>query len=115
MQTTAVSAATGRRRDAGGVTAVTVSVPASLLVSSSIDKSIAVWDLKTHRMIKRIDDQKDSVSGVSITTDGRYLASVDKTAAIRLWISKPIHFKSYRNPKTQEKNYERWPLVAMVR
>ena len=49
----------------GAVTMLAFSPTEPLLSSSSVDKSIDIWNLKTGRLVKRLADQRSSISAVA--------------------------------------------------
>src|SRR5205823_292288 len=57
----------------------------SLLVSSSKDKTIRVWNLQTKRAQWIFPEQLAPVSAVQCSPDGRHCASATKEAFIRVW------------------------------
>ena len=69
----------------GAVTTVSFHPNASIIASSSVDKSIIIWDIASTRLLKRFDDQGDFVSAVAFSPDGRHVASVNKTTTLKVW------------------------------
>ena len=73
------------RGHAGNVTKVIYSPDSKLIVSTSGDTTIRLWDSKTGRCMNILSGHSHTVVGVSFSPDGKLLASssVDKT--IRIW------------------------------
>lgn len=66
----------------GAVTMLAFSPTEPLVSSSSVDKSIDIWNLKTGRLVKRLADQRSSISAVAFSPNGKQLASADKTPGV---------------------------------
>lgn len=73
----------------GTVTAVLFSPPfcpyGEVLVSASNDKTIYVWDLKTKSMGRVLQGHNDEVKSISLSSNGRILASVSWNGQLILW------------------------------
>jgi WD40 repeat protein len=87
----------------GAVTTVTFHPNASIIASSSLDKSIAVWEIGSNRLLNRFDDQADYVSAVAFSPDGRRIASVNKTATARVWDLETGKLKSFGDDAADDK------------
>jgi WD40 repeat protein len=68
-----------------GVTSVAFSPDGKRIVSTSLDKTLKVWDAETGKEIRTLDEQTDGVWSVAYSPNGKriVLGSMDKT--IRIW------------------------------
>ena len=55
------------------------------IVSGSADKSIKLWDVRSHQLIQHYPAHNDAVTSVSIHPNGYYLVSGSKDNTLRLW------------------------------
>lgn len=55
------------------------------IVSGSSDKTIKLWDVRSHQLIQHYPAHSDAVTSVSLHPNGYYLASTSKDKTIRLW------------------------------
>jgi WD40 repeat protein len=56
-----------------------------LFASSSVDKTVRVWNMQTRRSIGLFGDRKDKISSVAFSPDGLYLASASKGSRVQAW------------------------------
>ena len=58
---------------------------AMIIITSSCDKTLKTWDIKSTGVIKTFDGHTDKVVGVALTENGRYAlsGSADKTVRCR--------------------------------
>lgn len=64
---------------------LSVSPDGKILASGGGDKTTALWDLATHRLIRRLEGHANAVRGVSFSPDGRFLATASSDRTIKLW------------------------------
>jgi WD40 repeat protein len=63
--------------------------PAGLLVATTgIDRRTRVWDLKSNLEIARVHDDAP-VKNLSLSADGRWLATMTETGVARIWAIRP--------------------------
>jgi len=55
------------------------------IVSGSADKSIKLWDVRSHQLIQHYPAHLDAVTSISLHPNGYYLASASKDKTLRLW------------------------------
>jgi WD40 repeat protein len=55
------------------------------IVSSSDDKTIKLWDIKSAKLIKTFKGHTDNIKAVSITPDGKNIISGSDDYTIKLW------------------------------
>ena len=72
-------------RGPGAVTMIDFDSVAPLLVSSTVNNSIDVWNTQTGRLAQEFPHQSGSVSAVAFSPNGKYLASATKESMIRLF------------------------------
>jgi WD40 repeat protein len=71
------------------VNSVTFSPTATVLASSSDDKTIRLWDPKTgHLLAPPLTGHTEAVYGIAFSNDGAMLASASADSTIRLWDGK---------------------------
>jgi WD40 repeat protein len=85
------------RGHSGGVTMIAFDPTGSLVASSSVDKSVAIWDLKTNRLVRTLDDQRNNVSAVAFNPDGRHVASANKSSEVRVWDINSGKFRAFED------------------
>ena len=76
------------------VTSVAVSPDGRRIVSGSLDKTVAVWDLETGTQIHRLTGHQDAVWSVAVSPDGRRIVSGSQDNTVAVWdleSGAPIH------------------------
>ena len=70
-----------------GVTCVLVTPDGKRVISGSSDNVIRVWDLASGKKLFELSENKDTISAIAITSDGKYLFSGGKDSqnSIQLW------------------------------
>ena len=56
-----------------------------MLVSSSYDRTIKIWDLKTYQEIRTLEDHEDYFLRVAVSDDIKHIISGDTHDIVRLW------------------------------
>lgn len=94
------------RAHSGDVTDVCWSPDGEKLASASVDNAIYIWNVRSERMLVRLDGHKGLVKGVAWDPVGRYLASQSDDRTLRIWrtsdwktekvISKPFDSAVYK-------------------
>ena len=69
----------------GSVLTVTFSLDGKLLAAAGEDKSIRIWELKTGRVLHRLDGSPDAVLTLAFSPHASVLASAGRDQAIRVW------------------------------
>lgn len=72
------------------------------LASASMDKTVRIWDVSTHRELHTLRAHTNEVLAIAWTSDGQRLASGSKDQTVRVWdattgeelLRLPGHFKS---------------------
>ena len=73
------------RRGYGYIVSAAFSRDGRLLVASSDDGNVRVWDWRNQRILARLVAGVRSVPHVAISPDGRFLATVGQDATARVW------------------------------
>lgn len=73
------------RAHTGSITMFAFNPVKPLLASSSVDKTVRIWNMQTKRSIGLFGDRKDKISSVTFSPDGLYLASASKGSRIEVW------------------------------
>jgi len=68
-----------------GIRDISFTPDGSVLASSSSDKTIKLWDVKTGKEIYTLNGHMDSVKSISFSPDGNLLASGSSDKTIKLW------------------------------
>lgn len=82
---TAVRFITTFRGHVGAVYQCCFSADSRLLVSSSKDTTLKVWDLRTGKLAMDLPGHKDEVYAVDWSPDGQKVGSGGKDKAVRIW------------------------------
>lgn len=69
----------------GEVTSVAISQNGQLIVSSSEDKTVRLWDAQGNPISQPLIGHEGSVTSVAISPDGKYIASGSQDKTVRLW------------------------------
>ncbi|MFN3422682.1 MAG: protein kinase domain-containing protein, partial [Armatimonadota bacterium] len=67
------------------VSAVTFSPNSSVLASSSFDRTVRLWDLKSAKQLRVLKGHDDSVLAVVFSEDGKQVGSASADRTVRLW------------------------------
>ena len=94
----------GKNGHTGAVYCVTWNKDGSMLASSSLDKTIRLWNPKDGKPIREIKGHTDIVDSLAFNPDGKYLASGGGTTdkSVRLW--NPADGKEVKNLGTHAKS-----------
>jgi WD40 repeat protein len=76
---------TARFRHASNVTSVAFAPNGKELVSASIDKSLALWDVPSGKLLWRRWGQSDADARAVFSPDGKLIASAGRDKTVRLW------------------------------
>ncbi|KAI8831578.1 WD40-repeat-containing domain protein [Chytridium lagenaria] len=57
----------------------------TMIVSSSFDRTIKIWNAQSSSCEKTLTGHTDSVTSCDVTIDGRYIASASTDCTVRLW------------------------------
>jgi len=69
----------------GPVLTVTYSADGALLAAAGEDRAIRIWELKTGRLLHRIDGSPEAVLAIAFSPHGSILASAGRDQAVRTW------------------------------
>ncbi|KAG2150247.1 WD40-repeat-containing domain protein [Suillus bovinus] len=85
----------------GNVMAVAVLPNKREMITSSYDKTLRLWDLKTRVMLKKMEGHSVGVVGLAVSQDGQLIASGDLNGEVAIWrgktgesLTQPIKFHS---------------------
>ncbi|MFN4179231.1 MAG: protein kinase domain-containing protein [Armatimonadota bacterium] len=67
------------------ISAVTFSPNSSVLASSSFDRTVRLWDLKSAKQLRVLKGHNDSVLAVVFSEDGKQVGSASADRTVRLW------------------------------
>ena len=73
----------------GAITDLGLSRRRNLLVTASLDHSVAVWDLTAQESVAQLSGHRGEVWCVAISPDGRTVASGSKDGDLRIWPTTP--------------------------
>lgn len=57
----------------------------SCIASGSSDKSLKMWDLRSHNLIQHYPAHADSVTNISMHPSGYYMLSSSKDSTLKIW------------------------------
>lgn len=72
------------------VLAVTFNDTSDQILSGGIDNDIKVWDLRQNKLIYNMHGHGDSVTGLSLSSEGSYLLSNSMDNTVRIWDVRPF-------------------------
>uniref|UniRef100_H2M7K1 U5 small nuclear ribonucleoprotein 40 kDa protein n=1 Tax=Oryzias latipes TaxID=8090 RepID=H2M7K1_ORYLA len=72
------------------VLAVTFNDTSDQILSGGIDNDIKVWDLRQNKLIYNMHGHSDSVTGLSLSSEGSYLLSNSMDNTVRIWDVRPF-------------------------
>jgi WD40 repeat protein len=67
------------------VTMIDFDPTAPLIASSSVDKSIDIWDIQNRKLVQTFRNQANPVSAIAFSPDGKELASATKKSVVQIW------------------------------
>lgn len=73
------------------ITSVLITPDGNNIISSSLDKTIKIWDIDKQIITKTIETHTAGINQIAISPDGNYMASASKDKFIKLW---PLNNKS---------------------
>ncbi|BES98472.1 WD domain, G-beta repeat [Nesidiocoris tenuis] len=62
---------------------------AEQVFSSGLDNEIKIWDLRSNGVVNRLRGHTDTVTGMSLSTDGSYLLTNSMDNTLRIWDVRP--------------------------
>ncbi|XP_018603419.1 U5 small nuclear ribonucleoprotein 40 kDa protein [Scleropages formosus] len=72
------------------VLAVTFNDTSDQIISGGIDNDIKVWDLRQNKLIYTMQGHGDSLTGLSLSSEGSYLLSNSMDNTVRVWDVRPF-------------------------
>ena len=69
----------------GGTTSIAFHPSGKFLASTSLDRSICIWDMDTHEIQAELTGHDDNVTCVAYSPGGQWLASGGVDRTVRLW------------------------------
>ncbi|NWR25153.1 SNR40 protein, partial [Emberiza fucata] len=72
------------------VLAVTFNDTSDQIISGGIDNDIKVWDLRQNKLTYTMRGHADSVTGLSLSSEGSYLLSNAMDNTVRIWDVRPF-------------------------
>lgn len=72
------------------VLAVTFNDTSDQIMSGGIDNEIKVWDLRQNKLIYTMHGHGDSITGLSLSSEGSYLLSNSMDNTVRIWDVRPF-------------------------
>uniref|UniRef100_A0A8C7TV49 Small nuclear ribonucleoprotein 40 (U5) n=1 Tax=Oncorhynchus mykiss TaxID=8022 RepID=A0A8C7TV49_ONCMY len=72
------------------VLAVTFNDTSDQILSGGIDNDIKVWDLRQNKLVYSMHGHGDSLTGLSLSSEGSYLLSNSMDNTVRIWDVRPF-------------------------
>lgn len=72
------------------VTAVSFNDTTEQVFSGGIDNDIKVWDLRKDELLYTLKGHTDTITGLSLSSDGSYLLSNSMDSSLRIWDVRPF-------------------------
>ncbi|KAK3511678.1 hypothetical protein QTP70_014554 [Hemibagrus guttatus] len=72
------------------VLSVTFNDTSDQIISGGIDNDIKVWDLRQNKLIYSMQGHGDSVTGLTLSSEGSYLLSNSMDNSVRVWDIRPF-------------------------
>src|SRR5262249_48323629 len=69
---------------------LTVSPDNSRLVTTGLDRTVSVWDLRTRQRLVTFREHTDLIYRAAFSPDGRQLATASHDGAVRVWDGTPL-------------------------
>jgi len=68
-----------------GICSLAFSKDGTMFISSSVDKTIKLWDIGTKKLVKTFNGHSNTVDGVCFSPDGSLIASGSSDKTVKLW------------------------------
>ncbi|NCO33281.1 MAG: WD40 repeat domain-containing protein [Armatimonadetes bacterium] len=96
----------------GWVTDVAFVPRSALLVSSSCDKAVKVWDVESGRCLRTLRRHWGHVNAVSVSPDGRLIASASNDGTVRVWALRTGRCRNILRPSRGTHAWRGWADAA---
>ena len=70
--------------EAGDITEVRLS-PDGRYLASSVGNNVQIWDVSAGKIVQRLIGHTSSITAITFTLDGRYIATAAEDGSIRTW------------------------------